>query len=390
MAPANTIPAIDLSPLRRGSEGDKREVSRAIDAALTEIGFFIVTGHGVSQDLIMAAREQAIAFFALPEEEKMKVQRPPAKISRGYNWVGDRSIAYSMGQTAPPDIQEAFAFGPESVPDIPSHLDGPGAKMYAPNIWPERPPEFKKVMLAYYRAMSDLARQVLGAMATALGMERGVFQRQVRSSGERGARDPVSGGDPTAAAGTAARRHAYRLWQHDLRARRRHGRGAAGQTPAGRMGGRPYSVRRVLLQHRRPDGSLVERSLGVNAPSRRGAAARCGADRPHLARVLSESKSRCGHPLFRELRATGRDGEISAHHCGGALPRQTDEGGTQPPRRQGRRCVGGSQAARGANRSACSGRCRKLILKERVELLLGQWGREELHCHSISHGLINS
>src|SRR5436305_15283565 len=127
MAPANTISAIDLSPLRRGSEDDKREVSRAIDAALTEIGFFIVTGHAVSQDLIMAAREQAIVFFALPEEEKMKVQRPPAKISRGYNWVGDRSIAYSMGQTAPPDIQEAFAFGPESVPDIPSHLDEPGA-----------------------------------------------------------------------------------------------------------------------------------------------------------------------------------------------------------------------------------------------------------------------
>jgi isopenicillin N synthase-like dioxygenase len=175
MAPANTIPAIDLSLLRRGSEGDKREVSRAIDAALTEIGFFIVTGHGVSHDLIMAAREQAIAFFALPEEEKMKVQRPPAKISRGYNWVGDRSIAYSMGQAAPPDIQEAFAFGPEGVPDVPSHLDGPGAKMYAPNIWPQRPPEFKKIMLAYYRAMSDLARQVLGAMATALGMDAAYF-----------------------------------------------------------------------------------------------------------------------------------------------------------------------------------------------------------------------
>jgi isopenicillin N synthase-like dioxygenase len=175
MAPENTIPAIDLSPLRRGSEGDKREVSRRIDAALTEIGFFIVTGHGVSQDLIMDAREQAIAFFGLPEEEKMKVQRPPAKISRGYNWVGDRSIAYSMGQTAPPDIQEAFAFGPESVPDVPSHVDGPGAKMYAPNIWPERPPEFKKIMLAYYRAMSDLAWQVLSAMTTALGMDAAYF-----------------------------------------------------------------------------------------------------------------------------------------------------------------------------------------------------------------------
>jgi isopenicillin N synthase-like dioxygenase len=108
MAPEHTIPAIDLSPLRRGSEGDKREVSRRIDVALTEIGFFIVTGHGVSQDLIMAAREQAIAFFALPEEEKMKVQRPPAKISRGYNW-GRRSL-------------DCIFHGPDGAPRYPGGL----------------------------------------------------------------------------------------------------------------------------------------------------------------------------------------------------------------------------------------------------------------------------
>src|ERR1700726_1869918 len=175
MAAKNAIPTIDLSPLRGGSGTEKREVAREIDAACTEIGFFIVTGHGISQDLITTARQQAIDFFALPDEDKMKVQRPPTKISRGYNWVGDRSVAYSMGQTAPPDIQEAFAFGPESVPDVPSHVDGPGAKMYAPNIWPERPPELKKIMLAYYRAMSDPAWQVLSAMTTALGMDAAYF-----------------------------------------------------------------------------------------------------------------------------------------------------------------------------------------------------------------------
>ena len=70
MAPANTIPAIDLSQLRRGSEGDKREVSRAIDAALTEIGFFIVTGHGVSHDLIMAAREQRSPSLRSPRKRR--------------------------------------------------------------------------------------------------------------------------------------------------------------------------------------------------------------------------------------------------------------------------------------------------------------------------------
>src|SRR6516164_9258507 len=81
MTTQNAIPVIDLSPLRRGSDAERREVARRIDAACTEIGFFLVTGHGVSQDLITAARQQAIDFFALSDEEKMKVKRPPAKIT---------------------------------------------------------------------------------------------------------------------------------------------------------------------------------------------------------------------------------------------------------------------------------------------------------------------
>ena len=94
---ADTIPTIDLAPLRNGSVAGQRDVARRIDEACRDTGFFLVTGHGVQADLIAKTRQRAIEFFALPDDEKMKVQRPPAKISRGYNWVGDRSIAYSMG-----------------------------------------------------------------------------------------------------------------------------------------------------------------------------------------------------------------------------------------------------------------------------------------------------
>src|SRR5262245_33173665 len=86
----DTIPTIDLSPLRGGDAG-KRAVAKEIDAACRDTGFFFVTGHGVPTDLITTTRQKAIDFFALPLEQKMKVQRPPAKISRGYNWIGDRS-----------------------------------------------------------------------------------------------------------------------------------------------------------------------------------------------------------------------------------------------------------------------------------------------------------
>ena len=175
MAAGNAIPTIDLTPLRTGSERDRHAVGRQIDAACMDIGFFMVTGHGVPLDLVQTTRQRAIDFFTLPDAEKMKVQRPPAKISRGYNWVGDRSLAYSMGQAAPPDIQEAFAFGPDSAADLAARVDKASAQMYAPNIWPERPPQFKETMLAYRAAMSGLASHVLRGMALALDVDESYF-----------------------------------------------------------------------------------------------------------------------------------------------------------------------------------------------------------------------
>jgi isopenicillin N synthase-like dioxygenase len=171
---AYTIPTIDMTPLRSGDTAAKREVARQIDAACRDTGFFLVTGHGVPADLINRARQLAIDFFALPDAEKMKVQRPPSKISRGFNWVGDRSIAYSMGEVTPPDIQEAFGFG-QDRPDLAATVDPVSAQMYAPNIWPQQPSDFRETLVSYYDAMQGLAQSVLRAMATALGVDENYF-----------------------------------------------------------------------------------------------------------------------------------------------------------------------------------------------------------------------
>ena len=175
MSAQTAIPTLDLSPLTGGSERERREVARRIDAACTDIGFFMVVGHGVPADLITKTRDRAIEFFALPVAEKMKVQRPPAKISRGYNWVGDRSVAYSMGQPAPPDIQEAFAFGPEGVAALAAQVDETSGRMYAPNIWPAHPHDFKETMVGFHHAMSALSLRMLHVMAMALGMDEDYF-----------------------------------------------------------------------------------------------------------------------------------------------------------------------------------------------------------------------
>ena len=249
---------------------EKREVARAIDAACRDTGFFLVTGHGVAADLIQSRRASAPSTSSrCPTTEKMKVQRPPAKISRGYNWVGDRSIAYSMGQAAPPDIQEAFAFGHDRA-DLAAKVDKASAQMYAPNIWPEQPDDFKddhgdllrrhdgarvRACCAPWRSRSASTRIISPTSSTA----RPACCRIIRYPAVK----------ETAAAGPASRRHPHRLRHHDLRARRRHAGRPAGQASQRRLDRRPHPAERLRLQHRRPDDALVERPLGVDPASRR-------------------------------------------------------------------------------------------------------------------------
>ena len=75
------VPVIDIAPFLDGGEAGRRTVADAIDAACREIGFFTITGHGIPEELIAETRAQAVAFFALPLAQKLKVERPPQKVT---------------------------------------------------------------------------------------------------------------------------------------------------------------------------------------------------------------------------------------------------------------------------------------------------------------------
>ena len=164
------IPVIDLSA------GEDAEIAARIDAACRDTGFFCVTGHGVPERRIAGIRDHAAAFFALPQEEKLKVKRPPQKISRGYNPFADRSLSYSLGLEAPPDLHEAFAFGRE-LPAAGNFTAGTADHaMQAPNLWPDRPAEFRPAMLAWYETMTTLGNRILRIMTHALGVREDFFE----------------------------------------------------------------------------------------------------------------------------------------------------------------------------------------------------------------------
>ena len=66
----SSVPVIDLRPWFHGDEQARAAVAAQVDQALQDVGFFLITGHGVPDDLRAEVRAQARAFFALHPQPK--------------------------------------------------------------------------------------------------------------------------------------------------------------------------------------------------------------------------------------------------------------------------------------------------------------------------------
>lgn len=171
----DTVPVVDLS--KSWTEGGRQAAAAAIREACETIGFFAITGHGVPQETVDAARREVMAFFALPHEVKMQTPQPEDRVSRGYTHVGSRGLAYSIGLKTPADLHETFAMGP--VEPAPDDLAGTPylRAFFAPNIWPEAQPGLRPAFEAYYRTMTGLANHILHLFGVALGLPADHFDR---------------------------------------------------------------------------------------------------------------------------------------------------------------------------------------------------------------------
>ena len=71
-----SIPIIDIAPYWTGGDPGKRAVAASVDQACRDIGFLIISGHGIPEEMIEETRELARTFFDLPLTEKMRVVSP--------------------------------------------------------------------------------------------------------------------------------------------------------------------------------------------------------------------------------------------------------------------------------------------------------------------------
>jgi isopenicillin N synthase-like dioxygenase len=71
-----SVPIVDIAPYWTGGDAGKRAVAAAVDRACRDIGFLIISGHGIPGEMVEETRVLARAFFDLPLAEKMRSDSP--------------------------------------------------------------------------------------------------------------------------------------------------------------------------------------------------------------------------------------------------------------------------------------------------------------------------
>lgn len=94
-----TIPTIDISPfLSDPTSAKAQKVVQELRTACTTFGFLQVVGHGVPKSLQEELLRGAAAFFALPLEEKRKIDRAhPGACGKGFEVIGTQEQQKGLG-----------------------------------------------------------------------------------------------------------------------------------------------------------------------------------------------------------------------------------------------------------------------------------------------------
>lgn len=174
------VPVIDLSSYREGTPEGKARVADEVGRACRDIGFLVISGHGISEDLIGRTYDVSKQFFALPHGEKLKADRPAPDQVRGYSAVGGEGLSFSLDEPTPPDIKESLSIGPVDVPaSDPYYTNGEAGPHFARNVWPAEPAELKPVWTEYFRAIDALATDLMRVFALSLKLDEHYFDATI-------------------------------------------------------------------------------------------------------------------------------------------------------------------------------------------------------------------
>lgn len=168
------LPVIDMGTYRAGDPAAKSRLLAEIAAKSGALGFFYLVNHGAPDALLEGQLDWTRRFFALPLEEKLRVDFRNVPVGRGY----EPMALQTLQPGAQPDQKEAFSLGREPAPDHrPSRETAP---FEGPNLWPRNTSGFDgqafRIQMEIYRdAMIGLGGELAGLIAASLDLPETYF-----------------------------------------------------------------------------------------------------------------------------------------------------------------------------------------------------------------------
>jgi len=162
------IRVLDLGPFLHGDAKDKARFAEAFGATLQEIGFAILTGHGVPASLYDDVHDRTLELFTttpLPQKMRFRAKRH-GSVAQGYFPLEETSNIH-------PDLVEGWVWCRRAF-DMPQTREAP---FRAEDFWPQAnyEPHFRALALAHEALFKPIAQ----AMFQGLGCDPHLYDRKL-------------------------------------------------------------------------------------------------------------------------------------------------------------------------------------------------------------------
>lgn len=147
------IPIIDISSALTWSSEERDDITaiaKEIDKACREVGFFMITGHGIEDELILELEKKSREFFDQSFEKKQEISMSKGKSSwRGYFGLGTE---LTSGKS---DGKEGIYFGKHHDQSHPLVVSS--TPSFGSNLFPKTP-ELRHSVESYMEQAENLSR----------------------------------------------------------------------------------------------------------------------------------------------------------------------------------------------------------------------------------------
>lgn len=176
----DSIPVVDLAsafaqrhPAGPGAGADRGpliDLATELRTICHEVGFFLIEGHGIDQQLVADVFEMMERFFALDDEHKLLIDKASSPHFRGWEAVGSEFTNNRIDTREQIDMWSEW---PAAAPDA----DPAPSRLLGPNLWmpDDVLPGHRDLTLRWMTELGSLADRILDILAIGLGLDSGHF-----------------------------------------------------------------------------------------------------------------------------------------------------------------------------------------------------------------------